>query len=146
MIPRVTLCRSESTVGRGTFVRRERAEVEQVAVALGAPVEQLLHFDAGRPRYPAVDGAVSLNSLVPEASLYPVKEFRREGALRVRGKTIDYYRTFAGSFGLQLGAQSKSIVIAFMTKESLNKFLNSEGWKIGVDGSADTFGLTCKRV
>ncbi len=58
-----------------------------------------------------------------------------EGALRVRGRTIDYYRTIAGSFGLQLGAQSKSIVIAFMTKESLDKFRNSEGWKIGVDGS-----------
>ncbi|MCH6549533.1 MAG: hypothetical protein IH812_06880 [Proteobacteria bacterium] len=58
-----------------------------------------------------------------------------EGALRVRGQTIDYYRTSAGSFGLQLGAQSKSIVIAFMTKESLDKFRNSEGWKIGVDGS-----------
>ena len=58
-----------------------------------------------------------------------------EGALRIRGKTVDYYRTIAGSFGLQLGAQSKSIVIAFMTKEALDKFRNSEGWKIGVDGS-----------
>ncbi len=58
-----------------------------------------------------------------------------EGTLRVRGKTVDYYRTIAGSFGLQLGAQSKSIVIAFMTKGSLDKFRDSEGWKIGVDGS-----------
>ena len=58
-----------------------------------------------------------------------------EGALRVRGQTIDYYRTSAGSFGLQLGAQAKSIVIAFMTKESLEKFQNSEGWKVGLDGS-----------
>lgn len=58
-----------------------------------------------------------------------------EGALRVRGQTIDYYRTIGGSFGFQLGAQAKSIIIAFMTKESLDKFLNSEGWKIGIDGS-----------
>lgn len=58
-----------------------------------------------------------------------------EGALRVRGQTVDYYRTTSGSFGLQLGAQKKSIVIAFMTKESLDKFRNSEGWKVGVDGS-----------
>ncbi len=58
-----------------------------------------------------------------------------EGALRVRGQTIDYYRTTSGSIGLQLGAQAKSIVIAFMTKESLEKFRNSEGWKVGVDGS-----------
>jgi len=58
-----------------------------------------------------------------------------EGALRVGGQTIDYYRTSAGSIGLQLGAQAKSIVIVFMTKDSLRKFQNSKGWKVGVDGS-----------
>jgi len=58
-----------------------------------------------------------------------------EGALRVGGRTVDYYRTTSGSIGLQLGAQAKSIVIAFMTKESLQKFRNSDGWKVGVDGS-----------
>jgi lipid-binding SYLF domain-containing protein len=58
-----------------------------------------------------------------------------EGALRVGDQTVDYYRTTSGSFGLQLGAQAKSIVIAFMTKEALEKFQNSEGWKAGVDGS-----------
>jgi len=64
-----------------------------------------------------------------------------EGALRVRGQTLDYYRTTSGSFGLQLGAQAKSIVIAFMTKESLEKFQNSEGWKVGVDGSVALIDL-----
>lgn len=58
-----------------------------------------------------------------------------EGVLRVGGSTVAYYRTTSGSFGLQLGAQAKSIVIAFMTRESLDKFRNSEGWKVGVDGS-----------
>lgn len=58
-----------------------------------------------------------------------------EGALRVGGSSVDYYSTFAGSIGFQLGAQAKSIVIAFMTKEALDKFRNSSGWKVGVDGS-----------
>ena len=58
-----------------------------------------------------------------------------EGALRVGGKTVDYYRTTSGSIGLQLGAQAKSIVIAFMTQAALDKFRNSDGWKVGVDGS-----------
>lgn len=58
-----------------------------------------------------------------------------EGVLRVGGSTVAYYRTTSGSFGLQLGAQAKSMVIAFMTRESLDKFRNSEGWKVGVDGS-----------
>jgi lipid-binding SYLF domain-containing protein len=64
-----------------------------------------------------------------------------DGALRVGGKTTGYYRTSAGSFGLQLGAQAKSIVIAFMTKESLDKFVNSSGWKVGVDGSVALIDL-----
>lgn len=58
-----------------------------------------------------------------------------EGVLRVGGTTVDYYRTSAGSFGFQLGAQAKAIVIAFMTPESLEKFRNASGWKAGVDGS-----------
>lgn len=58
-----------------------------------------------------------------------------EGALRVGGSTVDYFRTTGGSFGLQLGAQAKSIVIAFMTEEALKKFRDSSGWKVGVDGS-----------
>jgi lipid-binding SYLF domain-containing protein len=64
-----------------------------------------------------------------------------EGALRVGAKTVDYYRTSAGSFGFQLGAQAKSIVIAFMTQEALDKFRNSSGWKIGIDGSVALIDL-----
>lgn len=64
-----------------------------------------------------------------------------EGVLRVGGQSVNYYRTTSGSIGLQLGAQAKSIVIAFLTKESLNKFRNSNGWKIGVDGSVALIDL-----
>ncbi len=58
-----------------------------------------------------------------------------EGALRIGGKTVDYYSTKSGSIGFQAGAQAKSIIIIFMTQESLDKFRNSNGWKVGVDGS-----------
>ena len=64
-----------------------------------------------------------------------------EGALIVGGKTEDYYRTTAGSFGLQAGAQAKSVLIAFMTQESLDKFRKSSGWKAGVDGSVALIDL-----
>jgi lipid-binding SYLF domain-containing protein len=64
-----------------------------------------------------------------------------EGVLRVGGQTVAYYRTTSGSFGLQLGAQAKSIVIAFMTREALDKFRKSEGWKVGVDGSVALIDL-----
>jgi lipid-binding SYLF domain-containing protein len=58
-----------------------------------------------------------------------------EGALIVGGETVDYYSTTGGSFGFQIGAQSKNIVIVFMEEEALTKFRNSLGWRGGVDGS-----------
>jgi len=64
-----------------------------------------------------------------------------EGALVVDGRSASYFRTTSGSFGLQLGAQSKSMVIAFMTKESLAKFRGSSGWQVGVDGSVALIDL-----
>jgi lipid-binding SYLF domain-containing protein len=58
-----------------------------------------------------------------------------EGALRVGGKSVEYYNTAAGSFGLQIGAQKKDIVLMFMTDEALEKFRNSKGWEAGIDGN-----------
>ena len=58
-----------------------------------------------------------------------------EGALRIKGKTVDYYNTASASFGFQLGAQKKTILLVFMQDEALKKFRQSKGWEIGVDGS-----------
>lgn len=58
-----------------------------------------------------------------------------EGALRVGGRTVDYYSATAGSIGLQAGAQEKSVYILFMTDDALNKFRNSSGWQVGADAS-----------
>lgn len=58
-----------------------------------------------------------------------------EGALQIKGKTVDYYSTAAASLGFQLGAQKKSIVILFMDQHALDQFRNSSGWKAGVDAS-----------
>ncbi|PLY04989.1 MAG: hypothetical protein C0622_02025 [Desulfuromonas sp.] len=58
-----------------------------------------------------------------------------EGALRINGKTADYYSTAAASIGFQIGAQSKSIVVVFLKSDALKEFRNSSGWKAGVDGS-----------
>ncbi len=58
-----------------------------------------------------------------------------QGALRVDGRTVDYYSTTSGSVGFQLGVQQKTVLVVFMTNNSLHKFRNSSGWKAGVDGS-----------
>lgn len=57
------------------------------------------------------------------------------GALRVDGRTAGYFSTTGGSFGLQIGAQSKAIIFAFMSQEALDKFLASQGWSAGADAT-----------
>ncbi len=58
-----------------------------------------------------------------------------EGALRIGGKTVQYYSTAAASIGFQLGAQSKTVILVFLQNDALTSFRNSNGWKAGVDGS-----------
>lgn len=58
-----------------------------------------------------------------------------KGVLRSGGQTVDYYSVASLSVGFQAGAQSKAVVLLFMTREALDKFRNSKGWTAGVDGS-----------
>ena len=58
-----------------------------------------------------------------------------EGSLLVGGNPVGYYNVAAASIGFQLGAQSKTQVIMFMTDASLKQFRDSNGWEAGVDGS-----------
>jgi lipid-binding SYLF domain-containing protein len=58
-----------------------------------------------------------------------------EGALRIGGKTVDYYNTASASIGFQLGAQAKIIILVFLRDDALKSFRNSSGWEAGVDGS-----------
>ncbi len=62
-----------------------------------------------------------------------------EGVLRMRGRSVAYYSIAAGSWGLQFGAQRKSIVIAFLQRQALEHFrqtaLAGKNWQVGVNGS-----------
>ena len=56
-----------------------------------------------------------------------------EGALRVRGRTAGYYNTVSASIGFQFGAQTRAVIIMFMTERALARFNRTDGWKAGVD-------------
>ena len=58
-----------------------------------------------------------------------------EGAMRIDGKTVDYYNTAAASWGWLAGAQSVRVILVFMQEDALNKFRASHGWEAGVDGN-----------
>lgn len=58
-----------------------------------------------------------------------------KGVLRSGGQSVDYYSVASLSVGFQAGAQSKAVVLLFMSREALDKFRNGKGWTAGVDGS-----------
>ena len=58
-----------------------------------------------------------------------------EGVLHVRGQTSGYYNIIGASFGFQLGVQTRSVIILFMTPAALAGFQSRSGFEVGVDGS-----------
>ncbi len=58
-----------------------------------------------------------------------------EGALIANGKTMGYYKSIAGSFGLQAGVQTFGYALFFMTDKALSYLASSKGWEIGVGPS-----------
>ncbi len=50
-------------------------------------------------------------------------------------KLQDITILMAASIGFQFGAQAKTVILAFTQKNALNNFQNSDGWKVGDDGS-----------
>jgi lipid-binding SYLF domain-containing protein len=53
------------------------------------------------------------------------------GALRKGGKTVGYYNTIAGSWGLQAGIQKYGYALFFMNKAALATLQNRKGWELG---------------
>jgi lipid-binding SYLF domain-containing protein len=57
------------------------------------------------------------------------------GALIVDGRTVGYYKTSSVSLGLQVGAESRSLVLMFMTQDALDRLTANAGWTAGADAS-----------
>lgn len=55
-----------------------------------------------------------------------------EGVLLSNNKVVDYYNSFAGSWGLQAGAQSYGYAVFLITDKAVKYLADSHGWEIGV--------------
>jgi len=118
-------------VGTGNVLAKSAQEIDvSVNVALDEFAEQV----KGGKEFLATAKGVLVFPSVLKAGIGVGGEYG-EGALRIGGKTVDYYSTAAASIGFQLGAQSKRIIIVFMQDDALQKFRDSQGWEAGVDGS-----------
>jgi lipid-binding SYLF domain-containing protein len=54
-----------------------------------------------------------------------------DGVLLMGGRPAGYYSIYAGSFGLQIGAQKFSYALFFITQSALDYLQKSKGWAIG---------------
>lgn len=64
-----------------------------------------------------------------------------EGALRVNGKSVAYYNKVSMSAGVQIGGQSKTLIVFFFDSAALDGFRKSRGWQVGVDGQVVVLGF-----
>ncbi len=110
------------------------ASAQEIDIKVNAALERFkTEIDGAKSFLQAAQGVLVFPNVI-KAGLVVGGEYG-EGALRVGGKTVQYYSTAAASIGFQMGAQSKTEIILFMQKDALSKFRKSEGWEAGVDGS-----------
>jgi len=118
-------------VGAGMAFAKSAKEID---IGVDVALEQFRNDIKGAPEFLASAKGVLVFPSVLKAGFGIGGEYG-EGALRIGGKTVDYYSTAAASIGFQLGAQSKRVIIVFMQSDALKKFRESAGWEAGVDGS-----------
>ncbi len=93
--------------------------------------------------YAAVPGARDLERKATATLVFPrvlvagliVGGEHGRGVLHMRGRPDSFYDITGLSVGWQAGAESKALVIMFLTPQALDKFLASHGWTAGADAS-----------
>jgi lipid-binding SYLF domain-containing protein len=62
-----------------------------------------------------------------------------EGVLRIGGRSAGYYSISGGSIGITFGAETKSVILAFMDDQALKQFQAKaradQSWQWGIDGA-----------
>ena len=109
------------------------AGAEEIDAKADAALERLHNEQGGKEFAEKAKGLLIMPSVGKGALIIGFEHGK--GALRVGGKTVDYYSLSAGSVGLQIGGESKDIIIAFMTTEALEQFRASKNWEAGVDAN-----------
>jgi lipid-binding SYLF domain-containing protein len=114
---------------------RARAETaKEIDVSTDVALENFTKEVKGAKEFLQASKGVLVFPRVYKAGFWLGGEYG-EGALRIDGKTANYYSIAAGSYGLQFGAQVKTVILVFIQEKALEQFRKDEGWKAGVDGS-----------
>jgi len=110
------------------------ASAKEIDIEVNAAIERFkTEVGGGKAFLNAAKGVLVFPSVIKAG--FGIGGEYGEGALRIKGKTVDYYSTAAASIGFQIGAQSKTVLLVFLQSEALKSFRAAKGWKAGVDGS-----------
>jgi lipid-binding SYLF domain-containing protein len=90
--------------------------------------------------YAKVDGAKALGAKATAILVFPkvtkaglgIGGQHGRGALIRGGRTVAYYSTTGGSFGLQAGAQTYGYAMFFMNDKALQQLDKADGFEVGV--------------
>lgn len=112
----------------------QAASAARIDADVESTMRQFFHRVGGTRELVSKSAAILVFPTVIKAGIGFGGEYG-EGALLTRGRTLEYYNIISASFGFQLGAQARSVIIVFMTDEALASFRRINGWRVGVDGS-----------
>ena len=126
----------QKAVGGGSLSADQRREIDVGATAV---LNRLYETIPSSRAFVARAAGVLVFPRVIDAGLVIGGEYGL-GELQVGNVVDGYYRTASGSIGPQIGAQSKALVLLFMTPESLSRFRNAgTAWSVGADASLVLF-------
>ena len=110
-----------------------RADTSEVAVRAEQALASLRgHVGAAGPLLDEAAGVLVFPDVV-KVGFGGAEEYG-EGCLMIAGKPVAYYASAGASYGLPLGVRTKSEVVLFMDKASLEAFRSRADWEVGADG------------
>lgn len=130
----VTFAFAASLLGTVAFNTAEAASATEINIKVDSALKRFRKEVSGGGEFLKRAKGVLVFPSVIKAGIGIGGEYG-EGALRIGGRSVEYYSTAAASIGFQLGAQSKTVIVVFLEQDALTKFRESDGWKVGVDGS-----------
>jgi len=129
-----TVTGPRSNAGTGEAAEKNARRRHEIDADVDAALARLYGTVKGSRELIGKSSAVLVFPEVVGAAIGVGGEYGR-GALRVGGRTAGYFSTTAGSFGFQVGAQSRAVFYAFMTQGAFERFKRSSGWKVGADAT-----------
>jgi lipid-binding SYLF domain-containing protein len=118
-------------LGTPGAVAEDKAEISKNA---HAALESLYAKVAGAKALGAKAHSILVFPRVTKAG-FGIGGLHGEGALIQGGKTVAYYETTGGSFGLQAGVQTYGYAMFFMNAKAVKELDKADGFEVGVGPS-----------